>query len=160
MKKRCFSMLTVQTKYAGDVTVDQDKIITFPSGLPGFKHETKFILLPLPSIPADVFQTLQSVNTPHLAFVVANPYHFYQDYEFRLNEPTLKHLRISHEKDVLVLAIVTLKSPFEKSTLNLKAPLIINLTLKLGKQLILTDEDYPMKAPLKQAHISRAKGES
>jgi len=153
-------MLTVQTKYIGDVTVDQNKIITFPSGLPGFKHETKFILHPLSSIPAEVFQTLQSVNTPHLAFVVANPYHFYRDYEFRLNEPARKHLQISHEKDVLVLAIVTLKSPFEKSTLNLKAPLIINSTLQLGKQLILTDEDYPMKAPLKQAPPQRAKGES
>src|SRR5690625_7663204 len=91
-------MLTVQTKYIGDVTVDQNKIITFPSGLPGFKHETKFILHPLSSIPAEVFQTLQSVNTPHLAFVVANPYHFYRDYEFRLNEPARKHLQIRSEE--------------------------------------------------------------
>ncbi|HLR74578.1 MAG TPA: flagellar assembly protein FliW [Virgibacillus sp.] len=151
--------MNIQTKYVGDVTVESDKIIHFKSGLPGFNDETEFVLLQLPGTPAEAFQTLQSIKTPDLAFVVANPYQFYQDYEFRLDHSIVEYLKIQDEKDVLILTIVTLKSPFENSTINLKAPLIINSTRKRGKQYILNEEDYPTKAALVSPHVSQAKGE-
>lgn len=132
--------MKIQTKYLAEVEINQGQIIDFSSGIPGFIEETKFVLLDLPGNL--VFHILQSIKTPDVAFVVTNPYHFYQDYVFELDENVKGNLAINNEKDVTVFSIVTLKDPFETSTLNLKAPLIINPTSKCGKQYILNDEAY------------------
>src|SRR5690625_243661 len=131
-------MKTVQTKYLGTVEIDKSKIIQFPSGIPGFIDELEFVLLDLPG--HSIFQTLQSVKTSELAFIVVNPYHFYKKYEFRLEKYLLESLQIKSEQDVIVLAIVTLKQPFTRSTINLKAPLIINSNVSLGKQYVLNTD--------------------
>lgn len=139
-------MKTIETKYLGEVDINQSKIIQFPSGIPGFLDEDKFVLLHLPDNP--IFQILQSVQTPALAFIVVNPYHFYNDYEFRLDEQLIEYLQIKRKEDVSVLAIVTLKQPFKQSTINLKAPLIINTKLNDGKQYVLTSDKYSSKTPI------------
>lgn len=145
--------MKIETKYFGQISVDQNKVIHFVTGLPGFDEEKEFVLLKLSGTSLEAFQMLQSIKTPGLAFVVTNPYYFYKDYEFRLNKTIKDLLKIEQQEDVLVLTIVTLKSPFDQSTINLKAPLIINLNRKLGKQYILNDENYPTKAPI---HFSKA----
>lgn len=149
--------MNIQTKYLGDVEVSETKIIEFSSGLPGFIEHTKFVLLNLPE--NSVFQVLQSTETPSIAFIVTNPYHFYQDYMFDLDNNIVENLRIESDKDVIVLAIVTLKEPFNKSTMNLKAPIIMNLQHKRGKQYILNMEDYPSKAAFVPSASSTGKGE-
>lgn len=145
--------MKINTKYVGEVHIDETKIIHFESGLPGFKEETHFTLLDLPGELSSTFQTLQSIKTENLAFIVTSPYHFYQDYEFRLDEQLVEHLAIKSEKDVAVITIVTLKSPFEKSTVNLKAPVIINFNKKCGKQYILNNEKYKAQTPLPKGDI-------
>src|SRR5690625_3489191 len=124
--------MKIETKYLGTVQIDEDKVLTFSHGLPGFDDEKKFVLLNFPS--SDLFQILQSITNADLAFIVVNPYHFYHDYEFQLDEKIRKNLEIKASDDVLVLAIVTLKDTIYESTMNLKAPLIINRKLKQGKQ--------------------------
>ena len=149
--------MTVQTKYVGEVKLEQENIIHFPNGLPGFFNELKFALLDLPGNP--IFQTLQSITTPSLAFIVTNPYHFYQDYTFKLDDTTQEILGIESERDIVVLSIVTLKSPFNTSTVNLKAPIIINSTHNQGKQYVINSDEYPTKASIVPAKSSKAKGE-
>jgi len=151
--------LKIQTKYIGEITIDPKKIINFENGLPGFNEEKKFILLPIPGTAPGSFQTLQSTTTPELAFVVTNPYQVYADYEFRLDKSTVNQLQIESEQDVLILTIVTLKSPFEKSTINLKAPIIMNLKKQQGKQYILNDYSFPTKAPLIKEESNKLGGE-
>ncbi|AXI10016.1 flagellar assembly protein FliW [Oceanobacillus sp. 143] len=136
----------IQTKYLGEVEINREKIIQFPSGLPGFGDELEFVLLHLPN--NQVFQILQSTTTANVAFIVTNPYLIYGTYEFELDDNMLETLQIKDEKDVTVFSIVTLKDPFATSTLNLKAPIIINTTNKLGKQYILNTDIYQSKASI------------
>lgn len=140
--------MNIGTKYLGDIQIAEENIITFPSGLPGFSDEHKFVLLNIPSEATDTFQVLQSVKTTELAFIVTNPYYFYQDYEFTLEDGIIEQLKIAEKEDVIVLAIVTLQEPFEESTINLKAPLIINYKENLGKQYILHTDMYKTRTPL------------
>src|SRR5699024_7712639 len=84
--------MIIKTKYLGNMQISQSKIIKFPSGIPGFLEELEFALLDLPGNP--IFQTLQSLKTPELAFIVVNPYHFYRDYEFKLEKNILELLQI------------------------------------------------------------------
>lgn len=139
-------LMKIDTKYFGEVQINTEKIIRFSTGIPGFSDEEKFVLLNLPG--DSVFQTLQSIKTPELAFIVVDPYIFYKDYEFRLDKNLIESLNIKQIEDVLILAIVTIKDPFQESTLNLKAPLVINVNQNNGKQYVLQTDKYPVRAPL------------
>lgn len=138
--------MKLETRYLGEIEVDKSNTINFPAGIPGFLNEKEFVLIDLPENP--VFQILQSARSEAIAFVVASPFYFYPDYAFDLDANILESLQIERENDVVILVIATLKNPFEKSTLNLKAPLIINSKNKRGKQYILNMDDYPSKAPI------------
>ncbi|MGJ9457624.1 flagellar assembly protein FliW [Oceanobacillus sp. CF4.6] len=138
--------MKIQTKYLSEVEIEDYKIIQFPFGLPGFVHETQFVLLDLPDNP--IFQILQSIASANVAFIVTNPYQIYEEYTFELDESLMESLQIKKEIEVAVLSIVTLKNPFKTSTLNMKAPIIINSALRQGKQYILNSDDYSSKAPI------------
>ncbi|WP_405100359.1 flagellar assembly protein FliW [Oceanobacillus sp. FSL H7-0719] len=141
--------MKLQTKYLGEIEVQAEKIIHFPKGLPGFQDETEFIILDLPDNTA--FQLLQSVKTSALAFVITSPYLFYQDYTLNLNDDLIELLEIKKQEDVAVYNIVTLKNPFSESTINLRAPIIINTSSLLGKQYILNDSPYSSRAAIAPA---------
>lgn len=135
----------------GETEITNDKIINFESGLPGFEDESEFVLLDIAENV--IFQILQSVQSPELAFFVVNPYLLFDDYSIQLNDHAIEILEIKEEKDVAVLTVMTLKEPFAHSTVNLKAPLVINLENKRGKQYILNDDVYSMRAKIPQHKI-------
>lgn len=143
--------MEIETKYLGKTTIDEHKTIIFEEGLPGFEDETKFVLLDLANNP--MFQILQSIKTKNLAFFVVNPYLFYDHYSIHINQSVQEKLQIENEKDVVVLAILTIKEPFSKSTVNLKAPLIINLANRHGKQYILKDDQFSMRTKIPQSKV-------
>jgi len=141
--------MKIHTKYFGEMEIDPSKQIQFPKGLPGFNEEKEFVLLDMPSAP--LFQVLQSVKTDYVAFITANPHALYPKYSFRLDHNTMEQLAIQSQEEVVALSIITLKDPFEQSTMNLKAPIIINSRAKLGKQFILNTDDYSSTASIKPA---------
>ncbi|MBP2078911.1 flagellar assembly protein FliW [Oceanobacillus polygoni] len=145
--------MNIQTKYLGEVAIDERKIIHFSTGIPGFPDETAFVLMDLPDTP--IFQILQAVRTPSIAFIVANPYQIYPDYSLQLDDNLIESLQIKDEKEVAVLSIVTLKQPFQTSTLNLKAPIIINTNHRQGKQYILNTDAYSSQAPITPQSVER-----
>ncbi|MFD1849020.1 flagellar assembly protein FliW [Oceanobacillus bengalensis] len=136
--------MKMQTKYLGEIDIKEDKIIKFPTGIPGFLDETEFVLLDFPD--NTFLQILQAVKTANTAFIVTNPFLIYQDYTFELDDSILEALKIRAVEDVITLSIATIRNPFEMSTLNLKAPIIINSKEMIGKQYIFGEEDYPIKA--------------
>nr|WP_100010420.1 flagellar assembly protein FliW [Lentibacillus sediminis] len=146
----------IQTKYLGELEMDASKIIQFPAGIPGFKEETAFVLLDLPD--NQLFQVLQSVQTVDVAFIVLHPFDLYPDYAFDLDDTMAEILEINKREDVVVLTIVTLKNPFAASTINLKAPILINPNRRLGKQYILNQDELASKAPI-TPEVAKVKGE-
>jgi len=143
--------MNIKTKYFGSMIVDGEKVIRFEKGLPGFQNEKAFVLIDFPDNP--VFQILQSTTTAPVAFVVASPYHFRDEYTFDLGDQTRDELAITTPDQVKVLSILTLRKPFEKSTINLLAPIIINVDSLKGQQIILAD-DFSSRTPL-QAEKAR-----
>ena len=126
--------MNIQTAYFGELEINQSNILNFQFGLPGFEDEKDFIVLPLEE--NSVFQVLQSVQTAALAFIITNPYDITADYSFDLEEATTHALEIKDEKEVAVFAIVSLKESISQSTVNLKAPIVLNTTNKKAKQWI------------------------
>ena len=134
------------TRDFGKVDIDEDKIIEFPEGIPGFKEENEFVLLPLEE--DSLFVIMQSVNNSDLAFITIEPKSIIKDYEFVISEKTEELLEITGIEDIILLNIVNIKDELEDMTINLAAPLVININANLGKQVILDDNNYPVKYKL------------
>lgn len=148
--------MNIQTKYFNQITIDEKDILHFENGIPGFLDEKKFILLPLTD--DKIYLILQSITTPELAFVVTEPFLFFKDYDFNLEDSVIEQLNIQDPADVRVLNILTLQDPFEKTTVNLQAPIIINRKNNKAKQVILNNTSYTTKHKLFNEPPAQAKG--
>ncbi|APH03578.1 flagellar assembly protein FliW [Bacillus weihaiensis] len=138
--------MKIETKYHGEITLEETSIMHFQNGLPGFIEEKKFVLLPLDS--ESPFMILQSIVTKDLGFILVNPFQFFHSYEFELSAVDKELLEIKEEKDVAVWTILTVKDPFVESTANLQAPVIFNIRNNVGKQVILNHTMYQTREKL------------
>ncbi|MGM0754081.1 MAG: flagellar assembly protein FliW [Bacillota bacterium] len=135
--------MNIDTKYHGAIDIHSEEVLIFDHGIPGFGEEKQFILLPLPE--NEWFHILQSVATPQLGFVVTDPFVFFKEYDFELDQASVELLENPSEKEVQVLSILTVRETLHESTANLQAPIIINLANRKGKQVILNNTDYQTK---------------
>ena len=135
--------MKIMTRDFGEVEINKEDIITFPQGIPGFLNKNKFVLLPLEE--ESPFIVMQSIEDEDLAFITINPADIIKDYQFDISESVEKKLKIESREEVGVLNIVTIKESMQDMTVNLAAPVVINFEENLGKQVILDDENYPVK---------------
>ncbi|MCB2288840.1 flagellar assembly protein FliW [Clostridium sp. CS001] len=138
--------MEIVTRHHGIVTYNDEDVIIFKKGLPGFKELKNFITFPLES--NEDFTILHSIEDVEVGLVLISPFTITLDYQFKIPDTLIKELQIDNEEDVLVLTTVTLNSKIEDMTTNLKAPIIINIKEKLGEQLILDNDKYKIKQPL------------
>ena len=134
----------------GEFEFKQENVIYFPFGIPGFDNMKRYILLTKENIP--FFYFLHSIEDENLTFILTNPYFFLKDYSFKLSNEDIYFLEIDDidklGKEIFVFSIVTIKEKTKKFSLNLKAPVIINLEKKIGKQ---------VKCPMKYINKSKMK---
>ncbi|RYL95811.1 flagellar assembly protein FliW [Sporolactobacillus sp. THM7-4] len=133
--------MKTETKYYGELEIEDKDILSFPNGLPGFLDERRFILQPF----GEAFFILQSVDEPETAFIVTSPFLFFEKYSVDLPDHFVKQLRIRSEEDVSVWVIVSIQRPFPESTVNLRAPIIINRRERIGKQYIPDHSRYGLR---------------
>lgn len=120
--------------------------IFFEKGIPGLEKYREFEINQVES--NEKFKQIISIKDSNIGFIAISPFEIKKDYELNLSDDVIKELQIDSPKDVLVLSLITLGKTLEKSTVNLKAPVIINIKNNKGKQLILQDDKYNIKEPL------------
>lgn len=120
--------------------------ITFEKGIPGLEEYKIFELSEVQENKN--LKMLISEKDENVGFITISPFKLKKDYEIELNDETITDLEIEKPEDVMLLNIITLGKTLETSTVNLKAPLVINIKNKKGKQLILQDDKYKVKEPL------------
>lgn len=148
--------MEIDTLYFGTKQIQEDDIVTFEYGIPGFQDERKFVFLPFTE--DNIYQIMQSVQTKELAFVVTNPFIFFKDYEFDLDDSTINQLDIQEKVDLTIYSILTVQDPFIETTANLQAPVIINQKNNKAKQLILSNVPYKTKHRLFEEAVVERKG--
>ncbi|MFV8826457.1 flagellar assembly protein FliW [Alkalihalobacterium sp. APHAB7] len=146
--------MKINTKFKGEVEVSEEKVIHFENGLPAFEEETQFVLLPFDE--GTPFYILQSTKTIEVAFILVNPFHFFQDYSVKLSDGLLEKLAIEQQDDVAIFSIVTVKEPFTNSTVNLQGPIIINAKKQKGKQYVMAESEYGTSHMLFQQQAAHA----
>lgn len=134
------------SKYYGDIEYEEKEIMTFNNGILGFSDFKKYIIVPLKD--NENFYMLQSLEDEDVGVILINTFEFFKDYEISLKDDVIKALDINEEKEVMVYSVVTLNSELENITVNLRAPIIININTFLGEQIILDKENYLIRQPL------------
>ncbi len=138
--------MVVQTGRFGQIEVSSDEIIQIPSGILGFPDDRDFCLVD--SADDTLILWLQSLNNPLLAFPLLEPKIFKPEYIVRLSAAELRELRLQSIKDASVFTILTLPQNLTEMTANMKAPLVINTKQKIAKQVVLQENDQPIKLPM------------
>jgi flagellar assembly factor FliW len=138
--------VVVQTGRFGQIEISTDEIITIPSGILGFPQDQEFCLVDTGDDTLILW--LQSLTNPRLAFPIIEPKIFKNDYVVRLSAAELRELRMSSIRDASVFTILTIPAQMSEMTANLKAPLVINVREKTGKQVVLQENDQPIKHPM------------
>jgi flagellar assembly factor FliW len=135
--------LTFKSTRFGEFTVPVETVITIPSGVIGFPHTTRFVMLD----HKHPFSWLHSVEDPNLAFVVVDGFEFGQQFEVK---PPVgdKDTDLKAEDEYAILIIVTVRSDPRLTTANLKAPVFVNMRNRRGVQIIIDDPRYSTRFPL------------
>jgi flagellar assembly factor FliW len=124
----------------GAIEVPDNERIEFARGLLGFEQLTSFVHLELPEEAP--FGWLQSLEDPHLAFVVVNPAVFFPTYRIEVDPRELGDVRPGPNDRLLVLTICTIPERFSDISVNLLGPLVVNPATGRGKQLVLNRSAY------------------
>ncbi|MDP4109973.1 MAG: flagellar assembly protein FliW [Bacillota bacterium] len=120
-----------------------DKIIIFDDGLYGFEDVKEYILL-----QEDDKKTIWSLQAAHNtlpSLVVIDPFMVYEGYSPVLSGGDLEYLGNPCDDDLCFLAVAALKEKIEESVINLKSPIVVNVKNRRAKQIILENNDYPIR---------------
>jgi flagellar assembly factor FliW len=128
--------MDIQTTRFGTIAIEADDILRFPTGLMGLEDCQQWVLLA--DAQNDALGWLQSTARPEIALAVVTPRRFVPDYQLRVLRSELAPLAIGRMQDAKVLVIVGKND--RSITLNLKAPLVLNLDTRLGRQVVANNE--------------------
>lgn len=137
--------MIIKTTRFGEYEYQMEDVLTFPNGIPGFKDRSKYVLVADEESP---FMYLQAVDDGELSFIMVSPFDFFPEYEFELDENVKSELGIQSESDLRILNIINVRDELASATINLAAPVVINVRVKQGLQYILADGDYSIRQPL------------
>ena len=126
----------LKTTRFGDFRIDPDDVIRFPQGVIGLEECTDWVLLA--DAQNSALGWLQCASRPEVALAVVSPRRFVPEYQVRVFRKELTPLDLSTAGDAQVLAVVGREG--ESLTLNLKAPLLINIERRLGRQVVTNGE--------------------
>lgn len=135
--------MIVKTPYFGNLEYEENDIIRFEEGILGFDqlHDYILVLNPDEDLP---FHYLQSTEDSDLMFIATSPYLFVENYDFDLPSTVVESLKIQAIEDIAVYCLTVIPNETSQTSINLKAPLVINMKNRLAKQ-VLMDEKFRLK---------------
>jgi flagellar assembly factor FliW len=142
-------MPTLTTAHFGQLDYADETVFQFPEGLPGFEDEHEFVFIRRPHLEPLIF--MQSLNTPALCFLMLPIFVVCPDYRLFMAPEDMARLNLGSEpvigEDVLCGSLVTVRED-ATSTVNLLAPIVVNLKQRIGVQAIQTEGGYSHQQPL------------
>jgi flagellar assembly factor FliW len=133
----------------GEMEIDPDTTIRMPRGLMGFAALHEFALAALPEDRFAGFRVLQSVEDASVSFIVL-------PYEPALGAVAPEDLAEAFralgiaEADGAVLLIVSVRRTGQEATasVNLRAPVVVDVKRRMGWQHVLANQAYPVRQDL------------
>lgn len=129
----------------GEISISDDSIINFPGGLPGLDELERYAIVRCE--PTEPIQWLQSIDDTDISIPIINPFLIKEDYEIEVDDSELDFIGTHEESDLLVVNIMVVPDELDKMTVNLLAPLLINLKEMTGAQVMMDHKEYEISYP-------------
>ena len=137
--------MKIKTRLFGEIHVEEEKIIQFPEGIIGFPECKEFTLIfDEEKGEKKKICWMQSLDESVFALPVLDPLLVKEDYNPSVTEEVMGILGNPSPENLLVLVTVTVPENIEEMSVNLQAPLIINVETRNACQVIVSQE-YPIK---------------
>ena len=138
--------METNTRYFGTMAYTPEEVITFAEGIFGFEENKQYLLIRFENENNGLL-CLQNLEDTHLAFIVANPFVFLPEYHPQPSAADLEKLAPSSDEVLLFYNICVIQEDIERSTMNLRCPVMINGETRKAVQVILEDDRYAFKHP-------------
>ncbi len=140
-------MVEVNTNAFGKIAIEDNKIIRFEHGILGFPDLKDFTLIfNIDKGVESSIKWLQSLDEPNFAMPVMDPGLVMEGYTPVFDRELLKPLGENIvPENLMMLVTVTVPKEITQTTVNLKAPIIVNVEERKAVQLISEDDAYSIK---------------
>jgi flagellar assembly factor FliW len=142
--------IAIRSRALGEIEVGAADAIRFCEPIPGFPDCLSYALVPHSRRDGSVNDSvlwLQALEPPYHAFILTDPWNVVSEYAPEISDADAEHLRLRTFEDARVMAILTVPSE-GPVTINLRAPIVFNVTERLAKQVVLLSDQYHTKHPL------------
>ena len=141
--------MKVKTRICGEIEVREDKTIEMIGGLIGFEALKNYVLInEEDDKDRKGVMWLQSVDEGSIALPTMDPTIVYPSYAPVIPEEILAGLGDFDKDEYLILVALTVPKKIEDMSVNLRAPIILDVDTRIGCQVIVDDEDCPVKYPI------------
>lgn len=123
-------------------------VLHFSDGIPGLAGGERYMLSDLTE--DGTFQLLACVDDPTLSLVVTSPWLFFPDYAPEVPDADRLGLHLEGPEDAIVFCSVIAEDT-DDLFVNLRAPFIANRRTLQARQVILDDEQLPLRASVTAA---------
>ena len=136
--------MRVKTRYFGEVDIEDTKVIHFEKGIPGFEQYTDYtILYDIEEGQKHSFP--KCITEEGLAFPIVNPFRVDTSYDPVVEDALLKQLGDFETEDLAVFLLATVPADVSKTSVNMKAPIVINTRNNKAMQIIAENNEYQVK---------------
>jgi flagellar assembly factor FliW len=137
-----------KTTRFGEIEFPEEVVMTYPEGILGFPNADRYILLEHDA-QGSPFKWLQSLDEADLAFIVVDPVFVEPRYQFEIDLDTERMIACADPSACAVMCIVNVpRSQPVQMTANLKAPLVVNVETRVGRQVVLSSQAYSISTPV------------
>lgn len=136
-------MIKIDSERFGVIEISEEDVITFPLGIPGVPFN-RFIIKEL----IEPVKWLIAIDDTDAAMLIVSPFKYFPNYSFELNDETVSILEAKSEEELEVY--VALLQHDLGVAANLKSPFVINKRTKIGVQILIEDERYSFREPIKK----------
>ena len=135
----------LSSRYFGAIAFADEDVLSFPRGLPAFEEERRWLLL---DDGESSVRWLQSIDDEGPALPVTAPDVVMPDYNARISEDDLELVGAPEASDLVLLAVLSVPEvePW-RMTVDLRAPILVNIRTRRAVQVIALDEEYSVRHP-------------
>ncbi len=132
--------MTKDSQVVNKQTIDSDKILTFPRGIPGFEKYTTYIVYHKEENDINAFW-LESCDEPKVTFTLVDPGQYGLNYELELTDEERHLLQAEKAEELGIFMALSKKENGANSApalnANIAGPFIINPRTQLGLQKVI-----------------------
>jgi flagellar assembly factor FliW len=141
-------IMKINSSRFGPVEIEPEDVLLFSRGLFAFENHRHWVLLADGDEQSVAW--LQSLSDPEVALPLVSPRLFVPDYRVSIGRNQLTPLELAALDQAFVLNVVNRNQG--QLTINLRAPVIINLNRRIGRQVVTSDEQ-PLQLVLPTAAV-------